>query len=144
MNNHWQVSVSENVILTSDFGVFPFNILYQPFVFLTQKFSIFITRNQLVFGGKILCQFNTNIGVQPPEQPFGKRISKYFFHSFVAFVARSQTIAMPDKKLGSVDSKLLRKMKNSYDLYFLKIIGHPQIVIAYEEIYWRSIVFHLS
>src|SRR5690606_17692536 len=114
MNNHRQVSVSENVILTPDFGVFPFDILYQPFVFLTQKFSIFISRNQLVFGGKILSQFNTNIGVQPPEQPFGKRTSKYLFHAIVAFVARAQTITMPEKKLGDVDSKLLRTMKTRY------------------------------
>src|SRR5690554_7784605 len=137
------MTMSENKIISKLFVYFFVGIYNQPFFVFSEKLCVFCSGNHFVFYGQIFCQTYANIRMQPPKQPFRKRIGKYFFHSFIAVVSWTQTISVSDKKRFFKNLKLLRFVKNRNTQFVFKIIFHPQIVISHKKVNRQTAVTHL-
>src|SRR5665213_507732 len=81
--------------------------------------------------------------MQASKHPLTKFIGKYFFYKFIHGIARSKSIAMPNKKSFTRICSFNRLGMYGYTNFFWQIIKHPHIMIACKKMNRRTTIGYL-
>jgi hypothetical protein len=84
---NWEMPVSENKIIDRLLFKFPVAILNEPFILGSQEMLVAASGSFATGATEILCQADSQVGMQLAEHPLTYRMPKYFLESFVSMVS---------------------------------------------------------
>lgn len=90
------------------------------------------------------CHANTRIGVDAAVEPLGEGAAEHFFEQLVAMIAGAKAIAVGDEELFPVDGAPDGVVMHGDVELFFEVAEHPEVVVAGESLYFKSIVGQLG